>query len=58
MEQLNSKKTEEIMKHLVHTQSGVVRPFIENINTVNRLYNQPMEILFDKENIYLALSEK
>jgi len=58
MEQLNFKKAEELMKHLVHTQSGVVRPFIENINTVNRLYNQPMEILFDKENIYLALSEK
>ena len=58
MEQLNSKKTEKIMKHLVHTQSGVVRPFIENINAVNRLYNQPLEILFDRENVYIALSKK
>ena len=35
-------------------ESSIVRPFIESINVVNYLYNQPMEILIDKENVYLA----
>lgn len=37
------------MKQLVEKQSGYVRPFIENINTVNKLYNQPMEMIIDKK---------
>ena len=43
------------MEQLANIQSSAVYPFIENINTVNKLYNQPMELLFDAENIYLEL---
>lgn len=38
-------------------QNNNVRPFIENINIVNMLYNRPMELLFDKENIYFSFPE-
>ena len=31
-----------------------VRPFVENIDSVNRLYNRPIEMVFDQENIYLG----
>lgn len=51
------KKTEQTMEQFVNYQSGYIRPFVENINTVNRLYNQPMELLFDQENMYFNLSE-
>lgn len=51
-----SKKTELTMEQFQSNQSSCVSPFVENINTVNRLYNQPMELLFDQENIYLSLS--
>lgn len=53
----SSKKTEQTMQQFMNNQSSRVRPFIENINAVNRLYNQPMEIIFDQENVYFSLSE-
>ena len=31
-----------------------VRPFIDNINTVNRLYNEPVELIFNSETLYLG----
>ncbi|WP_026394985.1 hypothetical protein [Acetobacterium malicum] len=50
---LCSRKTEQTMKQFENNQNNCVRPFVENIDTINRLYNQPMELLFDQENIYL-----
>ena len=50
-----TKRTEQTMRQFIEKQSAYVRPFIENINAVNRLYNRPLEILFDKENLYLAV---
>ncbi len=53
LEKFNSIKTQQTMKTFVHNQRSFVSPFVENINTVNLLYNQPMELIFDQENIYL-----
>lgn len=50
---LNSKKAEKTIGRFVNNQGCYVRPFVENINTINRLYNQPMELLFDNENLYI-----
>lgn len=52
-----SKKTEQTMEQFRSNQKSCVSPFVENINTVNRLYNQPMELIFDQENIYLSLHQ-
>lgn len=30
---------------------------IENINTVNKQYNQPIALIFDKQNIYIGTTE-
>ena len=54
----SSRKTEQTMAQFVNNQSSCVRPFVENINAVDKLYNQPMELLFDQENIYFSLSER
>lgn len=54
---LCSKKTEQTMEQFQGNQSSCVSPFIENINTINRLYNQPVVLLFDQENIYFGLSK-
>jgi len=51
----NTKRTDQIVEQLANTQSSVVRPFVENIRTINRLHNQPLELLFDGENIYTNL---
>jgi len=49
-----SKRVEQTMKQLIDRQSSSVNVFVDNINTINRLYNQPIELLFDKENIYIS----
>lgn len=51
-------KTDKKMRGLVGMQTSHVQPFIENINTVNRLYNQPTEMLFDGENLYIGLGSE
>jgi hypothetical protein len=56
LEKFCSRNTEQTMEQFASNQSSCVRPFVENINTVSKLYNQPMELLFDQENIYLRLA--
>ena len=49
------KKTDKIILSLIERQSSYVRPFVENINEINGLYNKPLELLFDKDNIYIGV---
>lgn len=49
------ERIEQTMKQLIERKSSSVHFFVENINTVNRFYNQPLELLFDKENIYFGV---
>ena len=49
-----SKRVEKTMKQLIEKQSGCVHPFVENIKNINRLYNQPFEVYFDKDNVYIG----
>lgn len=57
MGDFGTKRTEQTMEQFVKKQSSYVRPFIESINTVNRLYNQPIELIFERENIYFSIVE-
>lgn len=50
-------RIEDTMNQFIENQNSYVYPFIENINEINRLYNQPIELVFDKENIYLGIAE-
>lgn len=51
------KRVSATMRKLVDRQSSCVRPFIDNIDMVNQMYNQPMTLIFNEENLYLAASE-
>ena len=55
--EFNSKRTEQTLNQFIEKHSAYVRPFVDNINTVNRLYNQPTELLFDQDNFYLSTAE-
>lgn len=48
------QRIQTTMRPLLERQSSCVRPFIENINTVNRLYNKPVTLIFDKKTLYLG----
>lgn len=52
----SSRKTEKTLKQFTNNQSSFVHPFVENINTINKLYNQPMDLLVDHENVYFNLA--
>lgn len=51
---LSAGKLRKQMSFLIERQSNSIRPFIENIDTVNELCNKPVELLVDKENLYIS----
>lgn len=54
LESYKEKKATATMRRLVDRQSSCVRPFIDNIDMVNRMYNQPLTLVFNEENLYLT----
>jgi len=48
------RRVQTTMRQLLERQSSCVRPFVDNINTVNRLYNEPVELIFNSETLYLG----
>jgi len=57
LQEFNEERTEKSLQQLAAHRDSEIRPFVDNINAINRLYNQPVELLFDEENIYLGLPE-
>lgn len=54
LDEINADKLRKQMRALIAYQSNSIRPFIENIDTINELYNKPVQLLIDEENLYLA----
>lgn len=52
---LGDDKVKKQLKRLVRLRYSYSKPFIDNIEQVNRIYNEPMQILFDNENLYLPV---
>lgn len=50
---IQERRTAQTMSSLIDKQSSCVRPFIESINSVSRLYNKPIVMLFDNDSLYL-----
>ena len=53
LEKFEYIKTNETLKNFIDVRSSQVRLFVDNINTVNKLYNEPLEFLMYKEYIYI-----
>lgn len=54
LDELNDGKLRKQMQSLIEHQSNSIRPFIENIDTVNELCNKPVQLLIDKDNLYIS----
>lgn len=52
------KRVASSMQKLIERQSGCVRAFIDNIDMMDRIYNQPMTLIFNNENMYLTAADK
>lgn len=57
LDKLGTKRTTQQLQKLVDRQGSIVRPFIENIESVERLYNNPLNIVFDNETVYLGIED-
>lgn len=57
VQNFSEQRIENTMELFAHEHCTCVQPFLDNINAVNRIYNEPMELLFDSENVYFRLPE-
>lgn len=53
IECIKLKRTEKTMREFIDKQHSYVRPFIENINMINVVYNSDLAIAFDRESLYI-----
>lgn len=49
----NQKETKQIVEQFISNHDDGVNLFIENIKELDRLYNEPVQLYFDKNNLYL-----
>ncbi|MBD5541519.1 MAG: hypothetical protein HDR00_10095 [Lachnospiraceae bacterium] len=54
LQDVDANRTQSIMQVLADSQTDYISSFIENIHTIDNLYNQPVQLMFDSENIYIA----
>lgn len=53
----SSERTKENMRRFADKQSSYVRPFIENISAISRLYNKPLAVVFNGEAVYMGTED-
>lgn len=56
--EFNGAQSKLLVERLRQVKSPNVLPFKESIDSINRLYNKPMQLLADKDNIYLIPAEE
>lgn len=57
-EKLNKYQERQInmaMQEFTELKNSSVRPFIENINNVNKIFNNPVDLIVEKERIYIGV---
>ncbi|MDD2458005.1 MAG: hypothetical protein PHQ83_05840 [Eubacteriales bacterium] len=53
----NSQRPEKALLSFVDSSISCAAPFLDSIRMVNKIYNQPIEVLFDAESIYFVSIE-
>ena len=54
LQDVDSNRTQNIIQILADSQTDYISSFVENIHTIDSLYNQSKQLMFDSENIYIA----
>ena len=50
---LNNDHTEALMKELIQNQGGFVKPFIDTLTSMKKIYSQDLQFAMDDKNIYI-----
>jgi len=54
LQEVDTNRTQNVVQILADSQTNYISSFIENIRTIDNLYNRSMQLMFDSENIYIA----
>jgi len=54
LQDVNTSRTQTVMQRLADTQTDYIDAFVENIQTIDSMYNRPVQLMFDADNIYIA----
>lgn len=57
LQDVDIDRTQNVMQILADSQIDYISSFVENIHTIDNLYNKPVQLMFDSENIYIAKVE-
>ena len=53
LKEYDADKREETLNALAENSSASVMPYVETIDNLNRFHNEPMDVMFDEEYIYV-----
>ena len=56
LQKADINRTQNAMYILANSQSNYINSFVENIHTIDNLYNKSTQLIFDSENIYISNS--
>lgn len=54
LEKIEEERNHSVSRDIAARRMVDVSTFVDNLKMINRLYNHPVQVLFDKENMYLA----
>lgn len=54
LQDVDTNRIQNVIQILADSQTDYISSFVESINTIDNLYNQSMQLMFDSENIYIA----
>lgn len=54
LQDVDTNRTQNVIQVLADSQTDYISSFVENIHTIDDLYNQSMQLMFDSENIYIV----
>jgi len=54
LQDVDTTRTQNIMQILADSQTDYISSFVENILTIDRLFNQSIQLMFDSDNIYIS----
>ncbi len=55
LENINSQSIEKTLKSFTSVEDSGIELFIEKIGFINKTYNEPIRIVFDNQNLHLAI---
>lgn len=58
LKEISEKRNNKNIYKLIRNSIKGTNPFVESLNKVNMIYNEPIDILIDKNNLYLVEGKK